>query len=266
MKVKYFACTLFFLALCPQQSFGQGFSAVFPQFADGTFLDGSFYRSTVVVQSSDSIFAQHCSLWIYGVSNVRFTTATGQVLTVGATKILPFTLNSLRSQVFESAGTNPISTGFVGVGCDDGVNWTAFLLFSFYNPAGVKYSEATVFPSVIDSNAPAAQLVVDQREGADLGMAIANPDTRTGIFTLTIRDSAGNFVNKASVSLAPYTQTATFLNQLVTLPPNFVGTVSILPLHQYAGPTPYVIGLRFTGTASTTVPVTLCYSGDFCSN
>ncbi|HEY2381427.1 MAG TPA: hypothetical protein VGK48_09650 [Terriglobia bacterium] len=265
MKTKYLACVLFLLVHCPSQLFGQGFTVVFPQFADGTFSDGSFYRSTVIVQSSDSIFTQHCAIWTYGVPTPKFTNATGQVFTLSTTNELPFTLNSLRSQVFKSAGTNPISTGFIGVGCD-GVDWTSYLLFSFYSPTGVKYSEAAVFPSVLDSNAPAAQLVVDQREGAQLGMAIANPDTRAGVFILTIRDSAGNFVNKASVTLPAFGQTATFLNQLVTLPANFVGTVSILPLHQYAGPTPYVIGLRFTGTASTTVPVTLCYSGDFCAN
>jgi hypothetical protein len=257
---------LFCFALFPKLAAAQAaFSIVFPQFADGKFSDGSFFRSTLVVQSSDSIQSQSCAFWTYGLSPQRFTNATGQVLVPDVNKRVAFTLGSLRSQVFQSAATNTLSVGFVGVVCS-GADWNSYVLFTSYNSAGQKLGEATVFPSGIDSSAPAAQLVVDQREGARLGIAIANADSRVGQFKLTIRSSSGTLVDSAFISLQPYTQTAKFLDELVMLPANFVGTVSILPQRQFAGPTVYAIGLRFTGSVFTTVPVTLCYSGDFCSD
>jgi hypothetical protein len=243
-----------------------GFSSVFPQFADGKFGDGSFYRSTLIVQSYDSMGSQPCAFWTFGASAQRFTNASGQVLVPDTNNRLAFSLGSLRSQVFRSAGTNQLNTGFVGVGCN-GALWNAFVLFTLYTPAGTKLGEATVFPSHIDSNAPAAHLMADQREGANLGIALANPDSRTGDFDLTIRNSQGVFVDKAFVSLPPYAQTAKFLTELFpSLPANFVGTVAILPRRQYAGPGVYAVGLRFTGQLFTTVPVTLCFSGDFCDD
>ena len=258
---------VFFLALSARTAAAQsGFSAVFPQFADGKFGDGSFYRSTLMVQSYDSISSQSCAFWTFGPSPQRFTNPAGQVLVPDTNNRLAFTLGSLRSQVFRSAGTSQLTTGFAGVGCN-GAFWNAFLLFTLYNSAGSKLGEATVFPTQIDSNAPAAQLVADQREGANLGIALANPDSRTGDFDLTIRNSQGVFVDKAFVTLPPFGQTAKFLTELFpSLPINFVGTLAILPRRQFAGPGVYAIGLRFTGQLFTTVPVTLCFSGDFCDD
>jgi hypothetical protein len=89
-----------------------GYSTVFPQFADGRFSDGSFYKSTLV-KSSDTINNLSCAFWSIGLSSQRFTNGAGQVFVPDSAGRLGFSLPSLRSQVFQSAGTSALSTGLL---------------------------------------------------------------------------------------------------------------------------------------------------------
>jgi hypothetical protein len=89
--------------------------------------------------------------------------------------------------VLRSAGTSALSTGLAVVNCSgigvESINFDAFLLYSFYSPFGVKLSEATVFGMSGRLSGSLSYLPVDYREGARLGVAIANAEasSRTGL-------------------------------------------------------------------------------------
>src|SRR5206468_2598188 len=115
-------------------------------------------------------------------------------------------------------------------------------------------------------NATVPMLAVDYREGARLGIAIANHDGRVGQYNIIVRDLAGIVVGASVVTLQPRTNSARFLDEMMSLPANFVGKVVISPRNGYGGPSAYVIGLRFTGNLFTTVPASLCLWANLCEN
>ncbi len=263
--------------------------AIFPQFADGVLSDGSSYRSTLVIQSTDPTVTQTCMFEVYNMSSLQYTTSTGQVVagTPGqtafneSTSTLSFTLKSLSFQLFQSAGTASINTGYASLMCS-GTNWNAFLLYTLYGATGVKLSEATVFPSAIETagNISASQLVVDQRGGARMAIALTNiSGTVVANYNVTIVDATGALIGEVGIGLGPNNALPQFLDELIsfadlTLPANFVGQVTIAPVSAssavFGGPQQppapiYAIGLRFTGALFTTVPVSKCFSSQ-CTN
>jgi hypothetical protein len=244
---------------------------VIPQFADGRFDDGSFYRSSVIVHNNGTISSAICTLTLYGLPQQRLTRADGTTV-VPTNNQLAFSVPSNSFQILQSAGTGTIASGYTVVTCGGfPEDLNIFGLFTFYNAAGAKISEATVFssPDEFGANAQVKTLVVDQREGSRLGVAIANSETsgsRIGQYKITVRDIAGRFVGQAVVTLPPRTNTAKFLDELpgISLPENFVGSATILPTAGYAGPAAYAIGLRYTGRAFTTVPAGICFGSTVC--
>src|SRR5262245_33320963 len=84
----------------------------------------------------------------------------------------------------------------------------AQLLYSYYSATGVKISEATVFSS---PSARTVRIIADEREGAQLGLAIANDSDETVTYTIEVT----NATNLGTMTLSPHTSIARFLNQLV---------------------------------------------------
>jgi hypothetical protein len=86
-------------------------------------------------------------------------------------------------------------------------------------------------------------------------MAIANTSTGTSSYLVQAFDATNQQVGSATVQIPGQGQTAKFLDELITVPNNFVGTVVISP----AGGTDavYAIGLSYHGEVFTTIPVTL---------
>jgi len=113
-------------------------------------------------------------------------------------------------------------------------------LYSYYAADGTKLSEATVFSS------PAAkkvQILADSREGAQIGLAIANDSDQTNSYTIVVTDTSGNVLGSVPQTLGPRSSVAKFLTDFVTLPANYVARVTVSSDTGTAS----IIGLRYTG-------------------
>ena len=101
-----------------------------------------------------------------------------------------------------------------------------------------------------------AQLLTDQRNAAQLGIAIANNSNTTKEFVIVVLDTNGNEIGRRSVQIAGRSQIAKFLNELIGVPADYVGQVQIFTNTNDTLDV-YAIGLRYTGSAFTTTPVSL---------
>ena len=209
---------------------------VFPQFADGKFSDGTYYRTTRIYINSGSS-STNCATQLYGAT-------TDGVSTFPATNLAPGS-----SVVAPTSGTQiPLQSGYAALQCQSAVD--AQELFSYYSASGVKLSEATVFSSPASKT---VQILADTREGAQVGMAIANDSDQATTYTITVGDVTGSVVGSTQVTLQPRTATAKFLSQFVPLPANFFGQVIV----SSSTGTASIIGLRYTGNVFTTIPETI---------
>jgi peptidyl-Asp metalloendopeptidase len=205
---------------------------VFPQFADGRFSDGTYYRTSRLYLNPSSTLTADC------MERLRGTTTTTS----------PFTLAASTSIVGRTSGTQTFQSGYATLSCT-GTSVYAQAVYSLYTPNGIKASEATVFssPSVARS-----QILADNREGARVGIAIANDSDQVNTYTITAYDSNGAVVGSASKTLQARTSTADFVDNFITgIPANYYGQVIV---ESTTGGTVSVIGLRFTGAAFTTIP------------
>src|SRR5207244_12663445 len=128
---------------------------------------------------------------------------------------LNYTLGIGGSVISSTSGTQTFQSGYATLQCTTRVE--AQLLYSFYAANGVKFSEATVFSS------PAArtvQILSDSREGAQVGLALANDSDQATTYTIVVGDANGAVVGSAPHPLASRTSIAKFVSQFVSLRPN----------------------------------------------
>src|SRR5215813_1140342 len=164
---------LFLLSLFSTLAFSHGISSevqavtsptasthLFPQFADGRLSDGTYYRTTLMISNPSDTADVTCSLQLRGLTLTNFA--------------LNYSLAPSGFVIAPTAGTQNLQSGYASLQCNSAVD--AQLLYSYYAPNGVKLSEATVFSS---ERAPSMTLPADQREGAQLGLAIANDTDQT---------------------------------------------------------------------------------------
>jgi hypothetical protein len=213
---------------------------VFAQFADGRFSDGTFYRSTMMV-SSDSLNPISCTATLFGLSVAGFGNGNSRT----------FTVASGGWNIYRSPGSQNYDGGYATLNCTGSV--TAQILYTFHSPSGIVLSEATVFSSPA---ATYAQLLVDQRNDAQLGIAVANNGSGTKEFVIVAIDASDTEVGRVSTQVASGGQITKFLSELIDVPPNYVGQVLIYT-NSADTLNIFAIGLRFTGIAFTTIPVTL---------
>jgi hypothetical protein len=128
-------------------------------------------------------------------------------------------------------------------------NVDAQVLYSFYAANGVKLSEAAVFSS---PPGQAVQILADNRDGAQVGLAITNDSDQANTYTISAYDANGSVVGSRALQLGPRSSEAKFVSQFVTLPPNYVGPVVV----SGTGPVS-ILGLRYTGQTFTTIPETI---------
>jgi hypothetical protein len=202
---------------------------VFPQFADGKFPDGSSYRTTRIFLNSSS-GAANCTTQLYGAT------------TDGASSFVASGLPPRGFVVSPTNGTQIFQAGYAGMQCSSPVDAQA--LYSYYGTNGTKLSEATVFSS---PSARSVQILADTREGAQVGLAIANDSDQSATYTIVAGNASG------TVTLGARTAIAKFLNQFLTVPANYVGPVIV----SSSSGTASIIGLRYTGSVFTTIPETI---------
>jgi hypothetical protein len=112
---------------------------------------------------------------------------------------------------------------------------------------GTKLSEATIAPAAQGNS---FQFLIDRRDGSRLGFSLANDSNTGGQYELIARDQFNNIVDQNFEFLDPFSQVSKFVDEMLTLPANFVGAVELVGI---PGANSYAVGLQFTGTVFTTV-------------
>ncbi len=212
---------------------------IFPQIADGHFTDGTYYRSTLLISSTDGSEATGCNLQLQGMS------ATFDGLGTGNT--FKFDVDARGWLITSTPGVDTFRFGFATLLCDVSVN--AQVIYGIYDKSGKKLSEATVFPS---DGGSAVQLLADNREGARLALAIANPAAGPSKYTITVSSPEGGELNTGTVTIPSNSSTAQFLDEILGLPDNYFGQVVITGSEKV-----HAMGLRFTGPIFTTIPASV---------
>jgi hypothetical protein len=130
---------------------------------------------------------------------------------------------------------------------------SAQALYSYYAPSGVKLGEASVFGDFY-AFGNSRRLVADQRNGSQFGLAIANDTDTTHTYNVTVNSQSGSVSQSVTVTVPARSSVSKFLTEIVPSSSNTIGMVKIAPADDSLSF--YVIGLRFTGTAFTTIPST----------
>ena len=206
---------------------------VFPVFADGRASDGSYFRSTLMISSAKS---GTCTLQLRGLTVPGFP--------------LTYQLQVNGWVIAPTSGTQTIRTGYATLQCTDNVE--AQLLYSYYSSNGTKLAEATVFSS---PPAKKVQILADTREGSQIALAIANDSDAENTYTIAVDDASGTVAGSVTRTLVPRTSMAKFLSEFLTLPPNYVGRVTVSSNTTTA--TSSIIALRYTGPVFATIPETI---------
>ena len=212
---------------------------IFPQVADGSSSDGSFFRTTISLTRKARGDA-NCRLILYGM-DTDFGAGRGSLFTV--------TVPGNGFTSFRTTGAGRLQSGYATVGCDRRISGQ--LSYAFYDASGTKFGEATVFPTEVESSS--YSMIADGRDGARIGLAIANNTDLSRTYNLTLRDWAGDTVSTGSVTVPARSNVAQFLNELIS-PPPASGIVYLLEVRSSDHSDFSMIGLHVTGFVFSTVP------------
>jgi len=171
-------------------------------------------------------------------------------LTVPGFAQTPYQLQPNGFVIAPTPATQSLKTGYATLQCT--ANVEAQLLYSYYSPNGTKLAEAAVFSSPPSSK---VQILADTREGAQIGIGIANDSDAQNTYSISVDDGSGTVAGTDTRTLGPRTSIAKYLSELMTLPPNYVGRVTVLPMTGTG--TASIIGLRYSGTVFATIPQTI---------
>jgi hypothetical protein len=169
---------------------------------------------------------------------------------------VPFTISGAHNSYsyITPGNTQALQAGYASLQCSSNVE--AQLLYAYYNGAGVKVSEATVFSS---PSATSLRIFADERGGSQLALAFANDSNQTANYTINVYDSNGNLIGSPSLTVNAGQNDPVYLDQLliaagITVPRNYVGTVDIIANSGTAS----VIGVSYTGDyLFTTIPAVI---------
>lgn len=212
---------------------------VFPQIADGHFTDGTYYRSTFLISSDDGAEASGCNLKLQGMSATIGDLGTGNDF--------KFDIDSKGWMIATTPGVDPFRFGYATLICDVHVN--AQVVYGIYDKFGKKLSESAVFPSDAGT---AVQLLADNREGARLAIALANPSSAQARYTISVSAPEGGELNSGTLTIPANSSSAQFLDEIVGIPDGYFGQVVITGSEKVYG-----MGLRFTGPIFTTIATTV---------
>jgi Concanavalin A-like lectin/glucanases superfamily len=179
---------------------------------------------------------------------VSFTADDGTSLNVpsigGSSKTI--TLAPGASTLIEAPNAGSLQQGYVSVTVPIGI--TGYGVFR-QSVAGIADQEAVVPLSPAVGSTP---LVFDETKYIT-GVSIANPNGLTSTVTITATDDSGNVIGTATLELPARKKTAVALRNL----PGLSGVAGRLGTAQFSvtsGPQVVVLGLRFNGSAFTSIP------------
>jgi hypothetical protein len=255
MYWRLFIVSLFLIVWAPRagaQSSTVSNVYVFPLFADGT-AGGNTYRSTVKVTRLSSSTTIQCTLTQRNTS-ASFTGATGYfypAYTVDAgfspaseslINFYPF----LPWEILRTSGQSALTTGYAKLSCPATVQ--PQVQISLSDSKNNKLGEATIGPA---TQGASFQFLIDRRDGTRLGFSLINDSPTGGQFALIARDQFNFEVTRQYDIIEPWSQVSRFVDQMLTLPSDFVGSVEVVGVT--SGEQNYAVGLQYTGTVFTTI-------------
>ncbi len=173
---------------------------VFPHLADGQSGEGR-WRTTITLTPHQE-GETRCRGRLYGV-RADF----GQ----GTSSLFSATVSFRNVWRGQTSGDGSLESGYAVVDCDGTV--TGYLSFAYYDGHGVKTGEAAVFPA---EEMAAHEFVVDGRDGAQVGIAIANTDDQQGEYVLELFDQDGNFHGSGELLIPAERNAAGLLGDLIS--------------------------------------------------
>ena len=215
-------------------------SLIFPQVADGSFSDGTFFRTTISLANERSDVV-NCHLILYGM-DADFGAGRGSSF--------PLSVPAYGVMSVRTTGSGRLQSGYATVGCDT-YGISGHLTYATYDAFGTKTAEATVFPTEYESWS--YSIIVDGGDGARLGLAIANNTDLPRTYDLTLWDQAGYPVSTGSATVPARSNSARFLDELIS-PPPASGSVYLLEIESSGYSRFSMIGIRVTGSVFSTVP------------
>ena len=216
-------------------------SLIFPQVADGSFSDGTFFRTTIAL-ANESFDVINCHLILYGM-DADFGAGRGSSF--------PLSVPAYGVMSVRTTGAWQLQSGYATVGCDN-YGISGHLTYATYDAFGTKISEATVFPTKRESYY--YSIIVDGGDGARLGLAIANNTDLSRTYDFTLWDESGGTVSTGSATVPARSNSARFLDELIS-PPPASGIVYLLEIQSSDYSRFSMIGIRVTGSVFSTVPV-----------
>jgi hypothetical protein len=239
-----FACILAFLLFLPSLASAQLVTSnqhVLPWFIDGRIAPGSGYRTELVISNPNFVFA-NCSLQLGGLT-ARFENLAGPI--PGASAILNITVFPAGYDVIRTQAAQPLGTGYGILNCSTDVYVTERFSFFTGDNASSPVAEAAVPSSFGDMS---VEYIYDHRNGARLGIALANPYSTPAVFSLNV---LGSVTGTWYISVPAATVVTRFLDEWVPLPANATGKVVISDY--FSSRSVYSIGLKYTGQSFSAV-------------
>jgi hypothetical protein len=252
--MRFRSCILLLLiAMGALSAHGQTTSSnvyIFPLFIDGTLGTTSF-QSTLKITNTSSTNPMQCN-FVQRNTSAPFTGVDGDFYTADvfdggfsppALTIIQLS-NFLPFEILRTSAATSLKSGYGKLTCPGTVDTQ--LQFSMFSSSN-KLSEATIAPAVQGNS---FQFLIDTRDGSRLGFSLANDSSTGGQYELIARDQFNNIVDFNFDFLDQFSQVSKFVDEMLKLPANFVGTIELVGIPAASS---YVVGLQFTGTVFTTV-------------
>ena len=231
------------------QTVAQPYMYNFPQFV----FDGG-WESTLMVQASDP--STNCNFGALPFSSHSYNTpvmrdSSGNVVLRNKGSV-PLNHGGWTVLKTDSSEDDVVRSGGAWLRCSAAVS--ANTLFSL-KVGGTVVGEAVVEPAQeIAGGGAEAHFLADHRDGARFGVAVKNGTFHSIDVSVRLADSEGKRIASTMVTIDTFGHQAFMLDELLTVPAGHIGQVQI---GTEPGATIYVMGLRFTGQAFTTIPAAL---------